>query len=82
MEPVNDKITLVRQFEREVEDGFRHREDTPQYNEVNEDAYNFRLYMIENQSPNKKFLFNMIEALAGDEVLTFIKEFVKNPSPL
>ncbi len=79
---MNDKITLVRQFECKVEDGFRHREDTPQYNEVNKDAYDFRLYMIENQSPNKKFLFNMIEVLAGDEVLTFIKEFVKNPSPL
>ncbi|KAK0197708.1 hypothetical protein F5146DRAFT_995340 [Armillaria mellea] len=82
LEPVNDKIRLVRQFEREVEDGFRHREDTPRYNEVNEDAYDFRLYMIENQSPNKKFLLNVIEALGGDEVLAFVKEFVRNPSPL
>ncbi|KAK0474710.1 hypothetical protein EDD18DRAFT_1116385 [Armillaria luteobubalina] len=80
LEPVNIKVRLVSEFEREVSDGLRDADDVPRYNEVNEDAYNFRMHMLGHQSRNRKFLFKAIKALGGKEVLEFVQDFVTKPS--
>ncbi|KAK0475976.1 hypothetical protein EDD18DRAFT_1470076 [Armillaria luteobubalina] len=68
MNTVIEKMKQVFRFQREMKDRFMRPEDEPLYEEVNEDAYELRGRITANQINNKKFLFDVIKALGGNEV--------------